>query len=73
MVDKGYGKLHLKINDLLQKKKISKNKLCSDLSIPRGNFNKYCRDDFKRLDANFICKLCFYFNCDIDELIEYKK
>ena len=62
--------LHLKINELLSVNEISKNRICKDLDIPRGNFNRYCRDEFQRIDANLILKLCNYFDCTIDELIE---
>ena len=62
--------LHLKINELLSVKRISKNQLCKDLDIPRGNFNRYCRDEFQRIDAKLILKLCGYFDCEINELIE---
>lgn len=65
--------LHLKINELLSGKGISKNRICKDLDIPRGNFNRYCRDEFQRIDANLILKLCNYFDCKIDELIEIIK
>ena len=67
------GYLHMKINDLLEKKGVSKNQICKELEIPRSNFNRYCRDEFQRIDANYICKLCEYFDCDIQELIEYVK
>lgn len=62
--------LHLRINELLSEKGLSKNCICKDLNIPRGNFNRYCRDEFQRIDANLILKLCIYFDCKIDELIE---
>ena len=67
-----YGKLTLHIQDLLQEKGISKNKLCKDLDIPRTNLNRYCRDDFQRIDANLICKLCHYLNVTAGDLIEYQ-
>ena len=63
----------MKINDLLEKKGVSKNQICKELEIPRSNFNRYCRDEFQRIDANYICKLCEYFDCEIQELIEYVK
>lgn len=66
-----YGTLCLRINDILKAKGISKNKICKDLDIPRSNFNRYCRNDFQRLDAGLICKLCWYLNVDINELITY--
>ena len=62
--------LHLRINELLSKRGCSKNRICKDLDIPRGNFNRYCRDEFQRIDAKLILKLCNYLDCAIGELIE---
>ncbi|WP_242996234.1 helix-turn-helix domain-containing protein [Faecalicatena orotica] len=44
-----------------------------ELDIPRSNFNRYCRNEFQSLDANLICKLCDYFECEVGELICYLK
>lgn len=65
--------LHIRIMELLQEKKISKTKICKDLDLQRGNFNRYCRDEFQRIDANLILKLCEYFECDIVDLLEIKE
>lgn len=62
--------LHIRIMELLDEKKISKTRICKDLDLQRGNFNRYCRDDFQRIDANLILKLCDYFDCDISDLLE---
>ncbi len=67
-----YGNVHLRINELLEERGISKNKICKDLDIPRTNFNKYCRDDVSRFDAGLICKLCWYLDIEAGDLIEYK-
>lgn len=66
-----YGSLHMRINEILEEKGISKNKICKDLDIPRTNFNKYCRDGVTRFDTRLICKLCWYLNIEIGDLIEY--
>ena len=62
--------VHLRITELLQERKISKNQICKDLDLPRGNFNRYCRDEFQRIDANLLLKLCKYFDCNVEELLE---
>ena len=62
--------LHIRIMELLQEKKISKTKICKDLDLQRGNFNRYCRDELQRVDANLIIRLCDYFDCDIADLLE---
>ena len=65
--------IHLRIVELLTENKISKNRICKDLDLPRGNFNRYCRDEFQRIDVNLLLKLCKYFNCDISKLLEIKE
>ena len=59
----------MKIEELLKERGISKNQICKDLDIPRGNFNRYCRDEFQRIDANLVVKLCGYFECEIQDLM----
>lgn len=66
-----YGNLKMNIEPVLQQKGISKNQICKDLDIPRANFNRYCRNDFQRMDAGLICKLCWYLKISVGELIEY--
>ncbi len=65
--------IHIRIVELLQEKKISKTKICKDLDLQRGNFNRYCRDDFQRIDANLLIKLCDYFQCSFNELLEIRE
>lgn len=65
------GRLHMRINELLECHNISKNRICKDLDIPRSNFNRYCRDDFQRIDSNLVCKLCDYFHCSVGDILEY--
>ena len=62
-------RIHMRIEELLAERGISKNQICKDLDIPRGNFNRYCRDEFQRIDANLIVKLCGYLECGIEKLM----
>lgn len=66
-----YGALAFNIERIIKERNISKNQICKDLDIPRGNFNRYCRNQFQRIDALLICKLCWYLKIDIGELINY--
>ncbi len=67
-----YGELRFKIMDILKERGISKNRICKDLDIPRANFNRYCRNDFQRVDALLVCKLCSYLDIGVGDLIEYR-
>lgn len=65
--------LHINIMELLQERGISKTRICKDLDLQRGHFNRYCRDEFQRLDANLLVRLCDYFDCDIVDLLEIRE
>ena len=64
--------LHIRIIELLQEKGISKTRICKDLDFQRGNFNRYCRDEFQRVDATMIIKLCRYLDCTVGDLFEIR-
>ena len=68
-----YGKLTLNLERIMNERGISKNRICKDLDIPRTNFNRYYRNDFQRMDAGLICKLCWYLEIDAGEMIEYTR
>ena len=63
-------RVRLRIEELLEERNISKNTICRDVNLPRGNFNRYCRGEFQRIDTGLIIKLCEYFDIEIAELIE---
>ena len=65
--------VHIRLLELLEKNKISKTRICKDLDLQRSNFNRYCRDDFQRVDCNLMIKLCDYFDCKIEDLLEIKE
>ena len=60
----------MRIEEILKEKGISKNQICKDLDLPRGNFNRYCRNNFQRIDAAL---LCWYLNVDLSELVVYHR
>ena len=68
-----FGAVTMRIEEVLKEKGISKNQICKDLDLPRGNFNRYCRNNFQRIDAALLCKLCWYLNVDLSELVVYHR
>lgn len=68
-----YGRLEFNIDRIIKARGISKNQICKALDIPRTNFNRYCNNEFQRLDAGLICKLCHYLDIEVGDLITYVK
>lgn len=68
-----FGTVTMRIEEVLKEKGISKNQICKDLDLPRGNFNRYCHNSFQRIDAALLCKLCWYLDVELSELIVYHR
>ena len=68
-----FGTVTMRIEEVLKEKGVSKNQICKDLDLPRGNFNRYCRNNFQRIDAALLCKLCWYLEVDLSELLVYQR
>ncbi len=65
--------LHIRLEELLTENGLTKKKVCSALEIDRSNFNRYYRDEFQRIDANLLLKLCDYFQCTPGDLLEIRE
>ena len=63
--------LHIRLEELMKERGLTKKKVCSALEVERTNFNRYYRDEFQRIDVGLICKLCWYLKVEAGELIEY--
>ena len=59
------------VESFMSERGISKNTLCKTLDIPRSNLNRYCRNEFERIDATFLCKLLYFFECSLEDLMTY--
>ena len=66
-----FGKVIFKIDQVLEEKKISKNKLEKDANLQRTQLNSYCNNKVKRLDLATIAKICYVLDCEIADIMEY--
>ena len=48
--------LYMRLPELLEKKRISRTRLCKDLNLERTNVNRYYRNEFQRIDSKLIAK-----------------
>jgi putative transcriptional regulator len=54
------GRRRLKISDVAR-----------DTGINRGTITRLYKEEFTRLDADVLEKLCQYFECGVGDLLEY--
>jgi len=66
-------RLHMRLEELMNERNLTKKKVCSAVDIERTNFNRYYRDEFQRIDANLILKFCEFFECEVGDLFEIRE
>jgi putative transcriptional regulator len=66
-----FGRVIFKIEQVLEDKNISKNKLEKEASLQRTQLNSYCNNIVKRVDLTTIAKICYVLDCEIADIMEY--
>ncbi|MBB6698472.1 helix-turn-helix domain-containing protein [Clostridium algidicarnis] len=66
-----FGRVIFKIDEVLEEKKISKNKLEKEAKLQRTQLNSYCNNKVKRIDLITIAKICYVLDCEIEDIMEY--
>ena len=68
---KEYGTIRIKLDELIKKSGLSKNKLRHRAEMQRTQINHYCNNEITRLDIDVLSRICTVLNCKIDDLLEF--
>jgi len=66
-----YGTIKIKLDELIKKEGVSKNKLSHKAEMQRSQINNYCNNRISRLDIDVLARICTVLNCGIDDLLEF--
>lgn len=66
-----YGTIRIKLDELIEKTGISKNKLSHKAEMQRTQLNNYCNNQITRLDIDVLARICTVLNCSISDLLEF--
>ncbi len=67
------GEYHFKLEDLLEKKHISKNKLMRDTETDFKVIQRLAKGTITRVDIYVLARILEYLDCEMDDIIEYQK
>lgn len=71
MEDRDYGSIRIKLDEMIEKQGISKNKLAHRAEMQRTQLNQFCKGTVTRLDTAVLARLCCALDCKIEDLLEY--
>lgn len=66
-----YGTIRIRLNELLEKNGMSKNKLSHRAEMQRTQINNFCNNKITRLDTDVLARICAALDCQISDLLEY--
>ena len=66
-----YGKIRIKLAEVIEKRGISKNKLSHKAEMQRTQLNNYCNNKITRLDTDVLARLCSVLECEISDILEF--
>ena len=66
-----YGHVKIKLQELLDERKMSKNKFSHRAKMQRTQINQFCNGQITRLDTAVLSRICHALDCKIEDLLEY--
>lgn len=66
-----FGHIEIKLNELLKKRGLNKNKLSHKAEMNWKQIDNYCTNNVTRLDVAILCKLCTALDCEIQDLLVF--
>lgn len=67
-----YGHVRVKLADILNSRGITRNYLRTLTGIKYEVIDRYYKaDSVERIDLDFIAKVCFVLDCQVQDLLEY--
>ena len=71
---KNYGKVIVKLSEVLDRKNMTRNKLRTLTGIKYEVIDRYYKaKNIEMVDLDFVAKVCYVLDCKIDDLLEYQK
>lgn len=67
------GKIVINLDKYLKNHNISRSSLAREGELRYDTILSYCRGNVTRLDTDTLAKICSTLECDISDIIEFKK
>lgn len=68
---KDYGRIRIKLKEVMKDKNINKNKLSVLTGIKFDTIQKYYNDEVYRIDIDVLAKFCCALECKVQDIVEY--
>lgn len=70
---KSYGKIQINLDKMLKSRGITVNKLATLVDSRYETIKSYVDNDIQRTDLDLLARICYALECNLNEIMEYKK
>ncbi len=71
---KEYGRVRLKLSEMMDKRGITRNKMRTLTGIKYDVIDRYYKaENVERVDLDFLAKACYVLDCAVSDLLVYEK
>lgn len=70
---KSYGRIQINLDKVIKNKGITVNKLATLVDSRYETIKSYVDNNIQRTDLDLLSRICYALNCDLNEIMEYKK
>ena len=67
-----YGTVKVKLGEVLDSCGSTRNRLKTLTGVKYEVIDRYYRNHVERVDLDFIAKVCYVLNCNVNDLLEYE-
>ena len=73
MRDIDYGVVRVNLKTIMKEQGVSINKLACRAEMQRTQLKAYLNETIQRVDLAVLARLCYVLDCDISDILEYRK
>ena len=73
MQDINYGKIVIKLDEIMKSQNVSINKLAFRAEMQRTQLKAYIHNEIQRVDLDILARLCHALDCEITDILKYEK
>ncbi|HWQ50824.1 MAG TPA: helix-turn-helix transcriptional regulator [Terriglobales bacterium] len=70
---RAYGRVRLKLKELLDARGMTRNHLARKIDTRFEVVDKWYKDQVENIDADILARICFALDCRVEDILEYTK
>ena len=70
---KDYGKINLKLKNLLESQNITRNHLARAVHTRFEVIDKWYENNVEKIDTDILARICYVLKCQVSDIIEYSE